>query len=60
MNIKKKKLKNVNKMKEEIKQTLIELHKLAIELQQFNPQESKGVLYAINQIAIKHNINLYE
>lgn len=47
-------------MKEEIKQTLIELHELAIELQQFNPQESKGILYAINQIAIKHNINLYE
>lgn len=45
-------------MKKEIKKTLIELHKLAIELQQFNPQESRGVLYAINQIAIKHNIKI--
>jgi len=45
-------------MKEELKQTLIELHKLAIELQKFNPQESKGILYAINKIAINHNISI--
>jgi hypothetical protein len=45
-------------MKEEIKQRLIELHQLVIELKDFNPKESKGMLYVINEINII--INKYE
>jgi hypothetical protein len=45
-------------MKEEIKQKLIELHELSIELKEFNPQESKAILYVINELNII--INKYE
>jgi hypothetical protein len=45
-------------MKEEIKQRLIELYELSIELKDFNPQESKAILYVIKELNII--INKYE
>lgn len=35
---------------------LTELHKIAIEMQDFNPKESKGILYAINKISTNNAI----
>jgi hypothetical protein len=45
-------------MKEEIKQRLIELQELSIELQDFNNAESKGILYVIKEL--NNIINKYE
>jgi hypothetical protein len=45
-------------MKEEIAKRLIELHKLSVELQEFNPQESNAILYVIKEINII--LNKYE
>jgi hypothetical protein len=45
-------------MKEEIKQRLIELQELSIELKDFNPQESKAIIYVIKEI--NKIINKYE
>lgn len=45
-------------MKEEIKQRLIELHELSIELQDFNKAKSKAILYVIKELNVI--INEYE
>lgn len=41
-----------NRLKEQLK----ELHEIALEMQEFNPRESKGIMYAINKISTYNNL----
>lgn len=40
----------------EIQETLTELHSKSLELQKVDNSLSRGILYSINQIAVKHNL----
>jgi hypothetical protein len=45
-----------NEMNKILGEQLTELHKIAIEMQDFNPKESKGILYTINKISTNNAI----